>query len=181
MVSFIHWMKNQLYRTYCVILTNQVKMIWNIANIVFPVKPSGIFLLLFISPKSKTWLHSQSSPHCINHSFTQYGSCRACKAGGKQGNVVNFPKDWCYTGQLSSDNNNPSHIYHTVTASKKKKKEKKSCGIFCGINCIYWLCFKHYSASNLIMQQLIEYRITVTCTGVNHLGSISSSNSTHPA
>lgn len=77
---------------------------------------------------------------------------------GKQVNVVNFPKDWCYTGQLCSDNINSFCYYHIVTASTT------SLLLLCDINCIYWLDFKHYRASNL-MQQLIENAISVTCTG----------------
>ena len=58
----------------------------------------------------------QPSAHCISHSLRMEV---AGLAKGKQGNVVNFPKDSRYTGRLSSDNNNPFYYYPTVTGQQK--------------------------------------------------------------
>lgn len=51
----------------------------------------SLFFCLFY--KSETWLQASAAKSTLHQSFTQCVSCRACKAGGKQGNVVNFPKD----------------------------------------------------------------------------------------
>lgn len=51
-------------------------------------------------------------------SITRRVSCRACKAGGKQGHF-NFPKGRRYTSSLSSDNNNPFYCFLTVAAVER--------------------------------------------------------------